>query len=217
MFHKRFYFFSFLIIFLLLIQGCAGTSTLYSNTFIKPTNHITKLNVIYIQSNLVSTMDHDDVQFYDIGYTDLPELLRERVALVFPLNNISSEYATFKSQNFGQKEAMESLKWTISNTDAMLLTLQVLNGRVVTGPRTPETTTINIQANLIDPKTKLRHWTGQFRNIFIAPPIGKNGFDNEFVDKMLKSILEQMSQDGVIALTEHNVIIPSAKPPAVAK
>lgn len=198
------------------MQGCASTSTLYSKTFIKPTNHLTKLNVIYIQSNLVSSTNHDNVQFYDIGYTDLPELLRERVALVFPLNNICSEYATFKSQNFGQKEAIESLQWTTTNTDAMLLTLQVLDGRVVSGTRTPRTTTLNLQANLIDPKTKLRQWTGQFSNVFVAPPIGKNGFDNEFVDKMLKSILEQMSRDGLIALTEHNAIIPSAKAPAVA-
>lgn len=35
-----------LVVLLLSLQGCAHTSTLYSNTFIKPTTHLKKLNVI---------------------------------------------------------------------------------------------------------------------------------------------------------------------------
>jgi hypothetical protein len=73
-----------------------------------------------------------------------------------------------------------------------------------------------MQANLIDPRTKLRQWTGQFRNTFVAPPAGKNGFDNEFVDNLLKTVLEQMSRDGIIALAEHKAVIPLAKPAAAA-
>lgn len=165
---------------------------------------------------LVSKTNKTSVQFYDIGYTDLPELLRERVPIVFALNNIGSEYATFKSKGFGQKEAVESIKWASVTPDAMLLTLQILDGQVVSGSHTPRTTTLNMQANLIDPRTQLRQWTGQFRNTFVAPPAGKNGFDNEFVDKLLKTVLEQMSRDGIIALAENKAMIPMAKTTAAA-
>lgn len=215
-FKRRAYLVSFVTVLLLSLQGCAGTSTLYSNTFVKPATQITKLNVLYIESNLVSKSSKTGMQFYDIGYTDLPELLRERVPIVFAVNNIGSEYATFKSQGFGQKEAMESIKWASGTPDAMLLTLQVLDGNVVSGSHTPRTTTLNMQANLIDPKTTLRQWTGQFRNTFVAPPVGKNGFDNGFVDNLLKTVLEQMSRDGIIALVEHKAVLPLAKPAAAA-
>lgn len=211
---RRAYFVGFIAILLLSLQGCARTSTLYSNTFIKPSTQITKLNVIYVESSLVSKSSNTGVQFYDIGYTDLSELLRERVPIVFALNNIGSDYATFKSQGFGQKEMMESIKWTNGTPDAMLLTLQILDGQVVSGSHTPRTTTLNMQANLTDPRTKRRQWTGQFRNTFVAPPVGKNGFDNQFVDNLLKTVLEQMSKDGVIALAEHKATIPLAKPAA---
>lgn len=200
-----------LVVVLFSMQGCASTATLYSNTFIKPVKHVNKLNVMYIESNLVSRTSKTSTQLYDIGYTDLPELLRERIPIVFALNNIGSDYATFKTQGFGHKEAMESIKWANDNPGAMLLTLQILNGQVVSGTRTPRTTTLNMQANLIDPTTKLRQWTGQFRNTFVAPPAGKNGFDNEFVDNLIKTVLEQMSQDGIIALAEHRAAIPLTK------
>lgn len=216
MLKRRTYLVGFVAILLLSLQGCARTSTLYSNTFIKPATQVTKLNVIYIESDLVSKTSKTSVQFYDIGYTDLPELLRERVPIVFALNNIGSEYATFRSQGFGQKEAMESIKWAGGTPDAMLLTLQILDGQVVSGSHTPRTTRLNMQTNLIDPRTKLRQWTGQFRNTFVAPPAGKNGFDNEFVDNLLKTVLEQMSRDGIIALAEHKAVIPLAKPAAAA-
>ena len=109
------------------------------------------------------------------------------------------------------KEAMESIKWANDNPGAMLLTLQILNGQVVSETRTPRTITLNMQANLIDPATKLRQWTGQFRNTFVAPPAGKNGLGNEFVDNLIKIVLEQMSQGGIIALAEHKTMIPLAK------
>ena len=111
---------------------------------------------------------------------------------------------------------MESIKWASGTPEAMLLTLQIIDGQVVSGSHTPRTTTLNMQANLIDSKTKLRQWTGQFRNTFVAPPAGKNGFNNEFVDNLLKTVLEQMSRDGIIALAEHNAVIPLAKPAAAA-
>lgn len=109
------------------------------------------------------------------------------------------------------KEAIESIKWANDNPGAMLLTLQILNGQVVSETRTPRTITLNMQANLIDPATKLRQCTGQFRNTFVAPPAGKNGLGNEFVDNLIKIVLEQMSQDGIIALAEHKTTIPLTK------
>lgn len=211
MFSRKATFVASLVVLVFFMQGCARTSTLYSNTFIKPAKHVNKLNVIYIESNLVSKTSKASTSLYDVGYTDLPELLRERVPIVFALNNLGSDYATFKTQGFGHKEAMESIKWAGDNPGAMLLTLKILNGQVVSGTHTPRTTTLNMQANLIDPTTKLRQWTGQFRNTFVAPPAGKNGFDNEFVDNLLKTVLEQMSQDGIIPLNEHKAAIPQTK------
>lgn len=211
MFSRKATFVASLVVLVFSMQGCARTSTLYSNTFIKPAKHVNKLNVIYIESNLVSKTSKASTSLYDVGYTDLPELLRERVPIVFALNNLAADYATFKTQSFGHKEAMESIKWAGDNPGAMLLTLIILNGQVVSGTHTPRTTTLNMQANLIDPTTKLRQWTGQFRNTFVAPPAGKNGFDNEFVDNLLKTVLEQMSQDGIIPLNEHKAAIPQTK------
>lgn len=196
---------------LFLLSGCARTSTLYSNTFVKPTTRVAKMHVIYIESRLVSRGSNSSEKLYDIGYTDLPELLRERVPIVFGLNKIDSEYATFKNQEFGRAEKIESIKWSNSNPNAMLLTLQIIDGEVVSGSHTARTTTLNMQANLIDPRTKKRQWTGQFRNTFIAPPVGKNGFDNAFVDNLLKAVLEQLAKDEIVSLPNDQVLMPSAQ------
>lgn len=194
---------------LLVLGGCATTSTLYSNTFVKPSGPVSRLNVLYIESNLVFKGTNTTLQFYDIGYTDLPELLRERVPIVFGLNGIEAECEAARSRDLARQ-------WANNKGNSMLLTLQIIDGQVVSGSHTPRTTSLNLQANLIDPATRLRQWTGQFRNTFVAPPAGKNGFDNAFVDHMLKIVLEQLARDGIVRLPDDRAKVPESKPAASA-
>ncbi|MHB9119822.1 MAG: hypothetical protein ACYC2R_16360 [Burkholderiales bacterium] len=191
--------------------GCASTSTLYSNTFVKPTSQISKINVLYIENSLRSKGAKSAYEFYDIGYTDLPELFRERVPIVLGLNNIHAEYATFKRSDFGLAREEESIKWANSVPGTMILSLQVIGGNVMSSSSMPRATTLNFQANLIDPKTKLRQWTGQFEIRFVEPPVGKNGFDNASVDNLLKNVLEQLAKDKIVTLANNQVVIPSSQ------
>lgn len=194
------------------LSGCARTSTLYSNTFIKPSQPINELKVLYLENKLTFSNSNTPANFSDIGYTDLPELFRERVPIVFGLNGLGNEYATFQKRDFGQREAINAVKWT-KHGDAYipLLTIQVVDGSIVSGSKTPTTITLNLHANLIDPKNNNRLWTGQFKNAFTKPPVGRTGFDNEFTDYLLKTILEQMAKDGIILLKEGKATMPSAK------
>jgi hypothetical protein len=198
-----------LVLIVFLLTGCASTSALYSNTFVKPASRISKINIVYIESRLSSQGSKSTNEFFDIGYTDLPELFGERVPIVLGLNNIQAEYATFKRVDLGKAQQAEIIKWANNAPDTMILTLQVIDGNVVSGPRTPRTTTLNFQANLTDPKTRLRQWTGQFRVKFVAPPVGKNGFDNASVDNLLKNVLEQLAKDEFISLANSQVVMPS--------
>lgn len=193
----------------ILLAGCASTFTTYSNTFIKPLQPINEMKVLYLENVLIDSATKNPIDFSDIGYTDLPELFRDRVQIIFDLNNIHSDYTTFKKPNFGQKEAIQAVKW--SNTGGAyptMLIIEVVSGSIVSGQRTPRTTTINMHANLIDTKTNLRIWTGQFMNRFMQPPVGRMGFDNESTDRLLKTILEQMGKDKIINLVEGKVSMP---------
>lgn len=195
-----------------LLSGCAGTSTLYSNTFVKPSRPLTEMKVLYLENLLVSTRSKMSDNFAQIGYTDLPELLRERVPIIFGLNNINSDYATFQRKDFGQTEAINTIKWANDNSkNSPVLTIQVVDGTVVSGSRTPHTVNLNMHANLIDTKTNTRQWTGQFRNRFVQPPVGRSGYDKPFVDNLLKTILEQMAKDGFVNLPEGKAAIPILK------
>lgn len=194
-----------------LLTGCARTSTLYSNTFVKPTKTITNIKVLYLENKLIGKSgETSDSSLTSMGYNDLPELLRERATLVLKMNGITSEYTTIQHVNFGQKEAINSIQWAKNtNTSTPLLILQVVDG-TITSYQGNTTYDLNMHANLFDSSTQTRLWTGQFKNRLTKTLLVHVGFDNEFVDKMIKSILEQMAKDGFIQLNDNKVLLPES-------
>lgn len=200
------------VFFSILLAGCAHTSTLYSNTFMRPSQPVSEMKVLYLENTLTSAGTGAAADFSAYGYNDLPELLRERISVVFKLNNIHADYATFRKQYFGQQQAIDSIKWaSTDNPYSPLLIIEIVGGSVVSGQRTPTTITLNMNANLIDAKTKLRMWTGQFASRFMQPPVTHVGFDNKSTDSLLKIILEQMDKDGIISLRGGQVVMPALK------
>lgn len=199
----------FVALFSIFLAGCANTFTLSSNTFVKPPQPISEMKVLYLENILTDSATKNPINFSEIGYTDLPELFRDRVPVVFGLNNINSDYATFPKQNFGQKEAMQAIKWSnTGNAYPTMLIIEVVSGTEVWGQNTPPTYSIYMDANLIDTTTSNKLWTGQFMSRFMQPPVGRMGFDNESIDRLLKTILEQMNKGGVIKLKGGKVSMP---------
>lgn len=194
----------------LLATGCAGTSTLYSNTFVKPAQTVTDIKILYLENKLVGKRG-GSVSLAAIGYNDLPELLKERAPVVFNLNGISADYATIQKADFGQKEALNTVRWSkTGNANSPLLVIQIVDGSAMTYQGST-TYYLNMHANLFDSSTQTRQWTGQFRNTLSKALLGRIGFDNDFVDKMLKSVLEQMAKDGIVKLHGEKAIIPAPK------
>lgn len=183
------------------VTACSGTATRYSNSFVKPTQTIKELKVLYLENKLVAERGASGtVSLTKIGYNDLPELLRERVPIVFNANGISTDYATIQRRNFGQKEAIESVEWAKNgNAGASLLIIQVVDGSALTD-KYGTTYYLNLDANLFDANTRTRLWTGQFQNTVQYQAFNWSRFDNAFVDKMLTSILEQMAKEGYVTI-----------------
>lgn len=210
--NKTMIFLIMLINLTLLVSGCAGTSTLHSNAFVKPSQPLTEMKVLYLNNLLSSSRSGMSDNFAEIGYNDLPKLLRERVPIIFELNNINSDYATSQKDIYGKTEAINTIKWANNHSHNFpLLTIQVVDGRVISGSRTPRTVDLNMHVNLIDTKTNVRQWTGQFRNHFVQPPVGRSGYDKPFVDNLLRTILEQMAKDGFVSLPEGKAVLPIPK------
>jgi hypothetical protein len=201
-----------LVLFAILLTGCTGTHTLYSKTLVKPIQPTTEIKVLYLDNKLTGSGNRPIGALQAVGYDDLPELLRERVPMVFSMNGLQATYAALEKMNFGQNEAMETVKWaaTRSGIKPPLLVIQVVNGSILSDRQNGSSTvTLNMHANLFDGGIKTRQWTGQFQNTLSLSLLGRVGFDNEFADNMLKIILEQMSEDGIIKLSENKAVIPS--------
>ncbi len=196
----------FLLVFL---AGCASSSIKYSNTFIRPSNGINEMRVLYLNHSFVDPNTKSPADLSEIAYADLPELLRERVLKVFGLNQITSEYVTLKKQDFGQAQQFQTIQWSSSGKEgSALLVVEITNIYSVIGSRTPRTYFVTTSANLYSAKGMSRIWTGQFENRFMQPPIGHVGFDNDSADHLLKLILEQMAKDGVVALAGGKALLP---------
>lgn len=197
------------ILILVLITGCTGTSTLYSKTFVRPSKAVTEINFLYIENKLQDRHGRSNTALTKVGYTDLPELLNERVPIIFKMNGITTDYAAIEKVNFGLKQKINAIKWSkLKNPKTGLLVVQVSNGYISTTSGN-STVVLNMHANLFSGTPRKRLWTGQFRNRLAKAPLGTIGFDNEFVDNLLKTILEQMSKDGIIILPDNNAVIPS--------
>lgn len=196
----------------LLLAGCAGTSTQYSNALVKPAQPITNVRVLYLDNKQSGRRDNPADILTAIGYNDLPVLLQERVAIVFALNNLQAAYATVAKGKPGSAAALETIKWPPAVSNAPLLVIQVINGSILSNPQYGSSTVyLNLHANLFDSTARERQWTGQFKNTLAISRLGRVGFDAEFTDEMLKTILEQMSKDGVIKLPDNKATIPARK------
>ncbi len=195
------------------LSGCVGTSTLYSNVFVKPSQPPTEIRVLYLENQLVTSSSDTDLAIAALGYNDLPELLKERVPIVFGMNKISTAYATIPRSNYGQKEAIEAVKWARkAGSNPPLLIIQVVEGTVQTSNQYSNITVrLKMHANLFESNATTRIWTGQFQNTLSKALLGRIGFDNEFVDKLLGVVLEQMASDGIIALPGGKPLIPEPK------
>lgn len=199
----------FVVFLSIFLAGCASSPTLYSNTFIKPPQPISGIKVLYLENVATDFGTKNPTDISDIGYPDLPKLFRDRVPVVFDLNNIHNDYATLPKPNFGQREAIQAVKWSnIGNTYSTILIIEVVSGSEVGQQDTSSTVFVYTRANLIDTRTNIRLWTGQFINGFMRPSAGHVVLGSDSTDLLLKIILEQMDKDGVIKLKEGNVFMP---------
>lgn len=208
---------SLLMLALLFLAACTGTSTLYSKTLVKPTQTITDLRVLYVENKLVTNKLERNVDFgknralASIGYDDLPELLKERAPIVFGLNGVTTSYATTNKVANSNADLFTSIQWS-DNTKANspLLVIQVVDGSM---QKYQSTTNfyLNMNATLFESKSNLRLWTGQFQNMLSIAALGGAVFDNGFADNMLKIILDQMAQDGIVKLKGGRAVVPDER------
>lgn len=203
----------FSIAILLLLVGCTGTATRYSNVFDKTAQPVNELQVLYLENKLSSsrnsTSPKEITVLEAIGYNDLSYQIHERVPLVFNLNGLAVEVDTIKRSDFGNREEEKILALARKNDKPIpLLVLQIVSGQTVTNQQGTTMVYLNLHANLISSETKQRIWTGQFQSTLGIGLLGKEVFDNHFVDNMLKQILEQMAKDKMIVLPKGKVVLP---------
>jgi len=190
------------------LTGCIGTShLLYSKKFSVPSRPITQLRVAYIETSPKKIKPISGITLPEVGYNDLPELFRERVPLVFAPNGIASVYATAKAAQPGQKDPVQ-IPWPVGEmTDAPYLLIQIVDGNSFANNVTT-VFNLDMRVNLYDSPSGLRIWTSQFQNVVTKRAGVIAGFDNDFTDRLLMMILEQMAEDGVIKLPGNRVKAP---------
>ena len=195
----------------MLLAGCLGTAALNSNTFVKPAAPITALKVLYVQNNLVGNRG-GTASLSGIGYESLPKLLEDRVPLVLGLNKISAQFNSIQKIDGVPNNLITGLKWGgAESANAPLLTIQIINGTVLRAMAGGATDYhLTMQVTLFDSTGRTMLWTGQFKNMLSIAMLGVVKFDNDFVDKMLKTVLEKMASDEIIKLASGNAIIPAS-------
>lgn len=202
--------------FILILSGCTGTSVLYSNVFDKSIQPSSEFRVLYLENRLTSSHDPKGVNgqnrmLASVGYDDLGQLFHERAPIVFSLNGLSAQVEIIKKADFGKQEEQKLTLWAQKNGKTIpVLVLQIVGGSAITNTQYGNSTIyLNMHANLFNPATKKRIWTGQFQNTLSLAMLGKIGFDNKFVDNMLKQILDQMAKDKVINLPKGEAVVPA--------
>jgi len=200
-----------LVLLVSILTGCGTASTTFSNTFIKPPQAITEMRVLYVENiPTFSANEGEPRSISDIGYKEIPELLRKRVPMVFSINDLNAEYATIQRQNSSISDQIQSVKWSaISRSYPALLIIDVSHISTVSGSHTPITHTVVINANLLGTQNNSKIWVGKFESPFAQFPFKYNGFDSKSTDNLLKVILEQMNRDGVVKLANGKAILPS--------
>lgn len=205
--------FALAIFFLLLLTGCTGTTLRYSNVFDKSAKPNSEFRLLYLENNLSSTQDPGSPQtnrvLASIGYNDLSYLLAERAPIIFNLNGLNIEVETMKRTELGQTETKKMITWAQKDGKSTpVLVLQIVSGSSVT-QRGSTVIYLNLHANLYNPKTWTRIWTGQFENTLAIGGFSTTGFDNQFVDGILKQMLMQLSKDKLVVIPKGEVIMPS--------
>lgn len=195
-----------------LLTGCTGTSIIYSNALVKPAEPVKEIKVLYLENTLTNSSGMSGWILEAVGYENLPERLRERVPVIFGMNNIVSDYSTSKRTDFGPKETPENIKWT-KTSNAQLMVIQIVNGWSSYRYGGLTHISLNLQATLFDTATYAKLWIGQFENTLKLEHSCQNTLSNNFVDQMLKTILEQMAQDRIIMLPGNNAMVPTPQPP----
>lgn len=204
--------------FLFLLTGCTGTTVRYSNVFDKSVDPSSEFRLLYLENKLSSTQEQGNPQtnkmLASVGYNDLGYLFAERAPIIFKLNGLSIDVETMQRTELGQLSGQKMIAWAQkTGKSSPVLVLQIVGGHSVTDTRYGSTTIfLNLHANLYNPNTWQRIWTGQFENTLSIAMLGKIGFDNQFVDGMLKQILLQMSKDKLVVIPKGEVIVPSYAP-----
>lgn len=187
----------FAILSVLLLAGCVGSSIRYSNVLAKPEEKFKGFNVIYLENDLIAK-NHNTASIVSIGYNDLPELMRERVPIIMQEYDLVGECESVKKVYFSDEIKAKAVKWSKANpANLPLLIIQVTGG---TALRYQASTAfyLDTQASLFNANQFSRIWTAQLSTNLGISPLVRDGFDNKYVDQLLRTIFKQMKDDGLL-------------------
>jgi hypothetical protein len=202
-----------LLLVLVLLTGCTGTSMKNSVVLDKSAKPVNELRVLYIENQLAGINQPDSI-VGKISYPKLGSLLQERTPVIFGLNNIPVEVNAVKPSDLMGPDA-KKLNWTATPGKFLpLLELQVINARAMTNSSGTTNVNMDLRVTLLNAPnnsagTMQRSWVGVFDLGLGYGMLGSVVFDDKFVDKMLKQILESMSAAKMIYLAEGKAQIPS--------
>lgn len=209
--------FLFLLLFVLSLGGCTGTSALSSRTFVKPTRPLDAIRVLYIERDISfrsSPSFSPNAKLAAVGYNNVASVLRKRVPAVFDMNRIGWDYASIPKEVLGVRKEidLDNVLWEkAEHQQAPILLVQIIGGTITSSVTYGSTTvTLKMNATLIDQSRMKSLWNGRFENVLGVALLGRVGFDDEFVDTMLKTVLDRMAGDGIISLPNNQAVIPRA-------
>lgn len=203
-----------LLLVLVLLAGCTGTSMKSSIVLDKTAKPVDELRVLYIENQLDGINEKNSI-VGKISYPKLGSLLKERAPIVFGLNNIPVEINAVKLKDLAGPEA-KKLEWPKTHGKFIpLLELQVISARAMTNSSGTTNVYMDLRATLLNPPsvagaTMRRTWVGTLSLGlgYGSLGIGDVAFDEEFVDSMLKQLLESMSVAKMIHLADGKAKIP---------
>jgi hypothetical protein len=201
-----------LLLVLVLLAGCTGTSMKNSIVMDKSAKPVSELRVLYIENQLAGINQPDSI-VGKISYPKLGSLLQERAPIIFGLNNIPVELKLVKPSDLIGPDA-KKLEWTRTHGKNLpLLELQVISARAMTNSSGTTNVYMDLRATLFHAPannagtTMQIAWKGTMSLGlgYGSLGIGNVVFDNEFVDDMLKRLLESMSAAKMIHLADGKV------------
>lgn len=187
-----------------------------AKAFVKPEQTYSELKLLYLDKKptWVSGRIDPTLSLQMLGYSKLPALLEKRVPVVFGMNGIKAEYASVPANSFGRTEAAQAARWSQSGgTNTPILVIGTVDGSSwdTSKYNGNQMMFVTMQADLLDFKTRQRLWTAKFENAVTIAASGRQGFNQEYVDQMLKVVLEQLAKDGMIQLPDNTAKVPGAE------